>query len=96
MDGHHPEHPGRRHAAFGQGHLHLEEIPRLQLVAFPARRLEDAKKAGFVEIAQGFGRQLAKLRGTGGTFTQDRHQLAGALGQTLAYQVLVEHVVVLL
>src|SRR5476649_2347122 len=44
-----------------------------------------------MEIAQGFLGQLAQLRSMRGAFTQDRHQLAGTLAQTLANQVLVEH-----
>ncbi|MOA07056.1 hypothetical protein D3C78_1267320 [compost metagenome] len=91
VDGHHTKHPRRRHAAFGQGHLHLEEVLRLQLVAVPARRLEDAEEPRLVEIADGFLGQLATRGGSWRAFAQYRHQLTGALAQALTDQVLVEH-----
>ncbi|MNO42905.1 hypothetical protein D3C76_331070 [compost metagenome] len=91
VDGYHAKYPRRRHAAFGQGHLHFEEVLRLQLVAFPARRLEDAEEPRLVEIADGFLGQLATRGGRWRAFAQYRHQLTGALAQALTDQVLVEH-----
>ena len=75
------QHPGAGHAALGDGDLHLEEDVGFHLEAAPALGLQNVEEAGFLEIADGFVRDLAGCLAGLRPFAQHRDHGLGARNQ---------------